>query len=70
MTDKSPITYLIPADQHGMSLRDYFAGQAITGIAAGYWANPQMGGLNSESLSSEAYDIADAMLAQREKDGE
>lgn len=46
-----------PVD-YGMSLRDYFAGQALTGLLAG----------DRESFSSlpaRAYQIADAMLAER-----
>lgn len=48
---------------HGMSLRDYFAGQAISGIIAspdyysGSWACGQ--------LAEQAYGIADAMIAER-----
>lgn len=50
-------------DQQGISLRDYFAAKAIQGICASgpgsQWSN--------EMLSQEAYRLADAMLAQREK---
>jgi hypothetical protein len=47
------------ADQQGMSLRDWFAGQAL---------NSFQGRLNKTSSASQAYKYADAMLAQREKD--
>ena len=65
-----------PADpdrQHsGMSLRDWFAGHAIAGVwatsidatkATGdtYYSNP-------ENVAVVAYDIADAMLAERDKE--
>lgn len=47
----------------GMSLRDWFAGLALQGICASgpgsQWSN--------EMLTQEAYHLADAMLAQREK---
>ena len=52
----------------GMSLRDYFAGKAITGVVAGYWSNQEMNELSLVYLAEEAYNIADAMLAQRLKD--
>ena len=51
----------------GMSLRDYFAGQAMNGeLAAQHgpegneWSSP-------ESLANWAYRVADAMLKEREK---
>lgn len=54
--------------QEGMSLRDWFAGQALVGIvtnALGKGAHA-----NSETFAFGAYEIADAMLAQRTSDGE
>jgi hypothetical protein len=50
-------------DQQGMSLRDYFAGQALTGLIA----NPTNGG-DGKELVYLAYRIADAMLEEREKE--
>lgn len=44
----------------GMSLRDYFAGQALTGLLA------HASGEAPESSPSMAYKLADAMLAERE----
>ena len=49
--------------QPGMSLRDYFAGQALAAIAT----NPRLG---SKDLAGGAYLIADAMLAERARGGE
>ena len=50
-------------DDHGegMSLRDWFAGQALAGLSA------QFGGeLSPSAFASFAYQLADAMLAARE----
>lgn len=52
--DTQPVPGVIP----GISLRDYFAGCAITGLPA---ANQQGG------CVVNAYEVADAMLEQREK---
>ena len=41
----------------GMSLRDYFAGQAIGALAGDFHPRPAAKG---------AYEVADAMLAERE----
>ena len=52
-----------------MSLRDYFAGQALAGLIAQPW-HPEMGGApgieTNEILAKWAYRIADAMIAARE----
>ena len=47
----------------GMSLRDYFAGQALAGMLAD---STRQGSL--ENYAEDAYGIADAMLAEREKE--
>ena len=44
----------------GMTLRDYFAGQALLGFVQG-------GVYASENCAKVAYMLADAMLAEREK---
>lgn len=51
----------------GMSLRDYFAGQALAGLAVGY--NELSGSLAecNGGITSAAYGIADAMLRERAK---
>ncbi len=46
----------------GMTLRDYFAGQALVAVSAMY-CNPDAMG---RKIAITAYDIADAMLAARE----
>lgn len=49
-------------DQRGMSLRDYFAGQALTGMLADNTINPSV-----KEAAEHCYATADAMLAEREK---
>ena len=50
----------------GMTLRDYFAGQALAG--QGTWIPPmKIGEGHIEAKARFAYDLADAMLAEREK---
>lgn len=51
--------------QGGMSLRDYFAAQALMGLCA----NSVPGSHHStENRVRDAYEIADAMIAERNKD--
>ena len=47
--------------QDGVSLRDYFAGQAM----AAYISHPESVGLTEEKIAKCAYDMADAMLESR-----
>lgn len=56
-------------DPTGMTLRDWFAGQALgimnTALDQGYWSpgeNP------NKEIAEAAYQIADAMIAEREKE--
>jgi len=49
--------------QEGMTLRDYFAAKIIQGILVN---NPLLP-LQSSYYTGTAYDIADAMLTEREK---
>jgi hypothetical protein len=55
---------------HGMTLRDYFAAKAID-IAFRFYDDGYCGTLGDDSPSTRvaqvAYEIADAMLAQRSK---
>ena len=44
--------------QEGMSLRDYFAGQAIVGKASSI--------APSKSLAKWAYDLAESMIAEKQ----
>lgn len=51
--------------EYGMSLRDYFAGQALAGMAMTVnWFEPE----DQSGAAVASYRIADAMLAQREKE--
>lgn len=49
-----------PHHQTGMSLRDYFAGQALACLAQHF-----NDGHEADRVASEAYMLADAMLAAR-----
>lgn len=50
-------------DEHGMTLRDYFAAKALQGIIA---TNSHFV-KDAEALASKAYEFADAMLEERNK---
>lgn len=56
-----------------MSLRDYFAAQALAGIYASRWftdhADTELSSNRQSAAALKAYQAADAMIAQREKDG-
>lgn len=57
-------------NKHGMTLRDYFAGQALAGIMANIHNLDKSDYLRmkgKEIVSAMSYQIADAMLAEREK---
>ena len=58
----------VSTDAEGMTLRDWFAGQALSGLLASQ-AHPQShGALTAGSLATFAeasYDLADALLARR-----
>jgi hypothetical protein len=50
----------------GMTLRDWFAGQALVGICA----HQDSWGCTVNEIAPQAYQLADAMLAERAKGGE
>lgn len=52
--------YVYAPDARGMTLRDWFAGQALTAAGA-------LGGPHPDDVTQWAYTIADAMLKEREK---
>lgn len=49
--------------QPGMSLRDWFAGQYLAGLAS----DPSYDNTSFAAIADEAYLAADAMVAKREK---
>lgn len=52
--------------QQGMTLRDWFAGQALAGLCAAH-ANPSaIGYPDNDETAKKAYGLADAMLKARE----
>lgn len=64
-----PVPY-IPMHTCGMTLRDWFAGQALAGVLAIY-SHPQSLGLPKAdgeiaALAGDVYGLADAMIAERE----
>jgi hypothetical protein len=65
----------VETGQNGMSLRDYFAGQALIGIVAGAASDTLVSkedheqGLACGLVAGMAYELADAMLAARTRDG-
>lgn len=52
-----------PVQSDGMSPRDWFAGQALSAF------NPTPSAWKPDELAARAYEVADAMLAAREKEG-
>ena len=72
MTDKINTggpAYPVPMDhwEPGMTLRDYFAGQAVGEVIA-YFADKHLirNETAPEAFARKAYEIADAMIAARE----
>jgi hypothetical protein len=55
---------IIRESQNGMTLRDWFAGQALAGILLNY--TTQKFGASEFTVGTAAYQYADAMLAARE----
>ncbi|MDX0180881.1 hypothetical protein GOC16_08455 [Sinorhizobium meliloti] len=54
-----PVMWEFAENETGMSLRDWFAGQALAGLYASH------DGSTRENMAAEAYDIADAMIEAR-----
>lgn len=66
--DYGPGVRVPPRPYKGMSLRDWFAGQALSGLARTYLREDAIH--NPDDLARIAVALADAMLAEREKEGE
>jgi hypothetical protein len=67
LTPEGPQIY---GDARGMTLRDYFAGQALMGVVAGMNSEQRRRYIVDRAAGIEAefvYRIADALIAQREK---
>jgi len=65
---KGTVEVSSPIYHKGMSLRDYFAGQALIGyMASGGIAFFKLDEKGREAFAKDNYDIADAMLAERAK---
>jgi hypothetical protein len=59
--------YTVRASSAGMSLRDWFAGQALLSIVASCMHDARQDGETpSQMIARKAYEVADAMLAARE----
>jgi hypothetical protein len=70
-SDGSPAAFPRPADlaqngQDGMSLRDWFAGQALAGHIAAHTGRQDFP--ENEWCATSCYEYADAMLAARAKE--
>ena len=52
----------------GASLRDYFAAKAMQAVIEGEYHKPLGSMASDENVAITAYQLADAMLAQREKE--
>ena len=61
--DYSKNGYPIPREADGMSLRDWFAGQALIG----YLTNPNYEDSADANFAKWSYATADALIAEREK---
>lgn len=72
ISDGGP-AFASPANQYedgseGMSLRDWFAGQAAQGALAGHFAyHGHEAYWDGEALATYAFSVADAMLAARDR---
>lgn len=59
-----------PVQSDGMSLRDWFAGQAMNAVVIGVLTNGEVPKRSDDDrIARTAYQLADAMLAAREKEG-
>ena len=62
MPKQPEITFLM----HGLTPRDYFAAAALTGMLS----NPTSDTMENERVAAYCYQIADAMLKERKRDGQ
>ena len=67
-TDSPQGGYWLGSEQ-GMSLRDWFAGQALVGWISNPTSTASPGEDIADTLARAAYGVADAMLAHRNGEG-
>jgi hypothetical protein len=60
-----PVATIDGYTQYGMTLRDYFAGEAVSSIMTAFINNPEKDAL--EQGAELAYMLADAMMKAREQ---
>ncbi len=53
--------------EEGMTLLDYFAGQTLIGTLSSDTKDESWGRIENDKMSKYCYDIAEAMLKEREK---
>jgi len=63
-TSAFPHEHQYKRSQQGMTLRDWFAGQALTGLLAGRSEGVKF---TPEEAAASAYFVAQAMLVERQK---
>ncbi len=68
-SDLGPASNICDGGYGGMSLRDWFAGQAMAGWLASFAPECQLDPSTRVSVAEDVYSMADAMLAER-KEGE
>ena len=61
---ENPAAFPVAYETNGMSLRDWFAGQAVSGMLA---SEVDDSTYNPDAAAERAYEIADALLEEREK---
>ncbi|MDK1227520.1 hypothetical protein [Cronobacter turicensis] len=57
------MNYII--DNHGMTLRDYFAAKAMQALLSSHQCYPMGANFEEPAIARRAYRMADAMLEQR-----
>lgn len=63
MTKANETAFPVPPVLYGMTMREWFAGMAMQGLLADGCHDPK-------SVAQKAFEVADAMLAESEKEGE
>jgi len=62
------LAFPVPDVSNGMTLRDYFAAQALAGLLSGAYAKAAlMSEVGAESIAITCYDLAEDMLMERDE---